>query len=249
MIKILKLKYINNLNLNIMKTTILIFITILFLSEIKAQIFNLPKYKKGKYEISTIYSYSGTLPFTGNGSINFGSKITSNFIKGVKFKLIIDSIGQGSVKKGDTLDLPIVFNLFEGKIVFHIILEGTPSEGGEIYPCNLDFSYILGGDWGMLIDDPNQSSCTVEQSQEIIEQKNNIKIDFYPNPSNDILYIKNSNNLKSLPYNIFDQNGVKVLSGKLTSETTMIDIHQLSTGIYLIKFDEQNSCISKIIKK
>ena len=79
-------------------------------------------------------------------------------------------------------------------------------------------------------------------NNEIIEE-NNLLI--YPNPSASIINIKSSGNVTST---IYDITGKKVLYTK----SKIIDISNLSKGIYLIKIkDEINNSIEtkKIIKK
>ena len=52
-----------------------------------------------------------------------------------------------------------------------------------------------------------------------------------------------------LTYTIINQVGQKVLSGKLISQTTVVDINQLATGIYLFQIGEFNKQKFKVIKK
>lgn len=70
----------------------------------------------------------------------------------------------------------------------------------------------------------------------------------FPNPANDLITVKvNSINIGST-YIITDALGKIVASGKLTAESSSINISELSAGIYLFKVSEQNQHSFKVVK-
>ena len=76
----------------------------------------------------------------------------------------------------------------------------------------------------------------------------NSEVDYfniYPNPASDELTIQFSDNLNHVIL-IYDMYGKLVLS-KITSETEILNISNLSNGIYIIKIDDRQN--KKLIKK
>lgn len=248
-----------------MKPVLFIALSILSLTNLSAQSINLPVYTQGQYENDTIFTYYGSLPFTGIGSVGFGGALTSNFISGVKFKVVIDSTDNGAspshaafrdssgvmvaMYKGDTLDIPVSFQLFAGHVGFHVNIEGTPLIAGESYLCDLGYTFNLGNDWGMIIMENSQNTCLVHQAQGIYNNGYIESFNVYPNPAGDIIAIRTNNKIPGSTYTIINQSGEKVLSGNLISETTTVDIKQLAAGIYVIQIGELKRQVFKVIKK
>lgn len=58
----------------------------------------------------------------------------------------------------------------------------------------------------------------------------------YPNPTKDFIKVKCFNGCKS--YEILDAKGCTVLRGKFNAESSIIDVSNLSNGIYMIRTDE-----------
>ena len=77
----------------------------------------------------------------------------------------------------------------------------------------------------------------------------NSLIDAYPNPAIEKITVKANNSLIGSKYNIFDQSGRILLTGKIMSETTSIDISNLDTGIYMFQVDALSKQSIKVIKK
>ncbi|MCX6180593.1 MAG: T9SS type A sorting domain-containing protein [Bacteroidetes bacterium] len=248
-----------------MKTVLFITFSILLWTSIAAQTINLPAYRQGQYENDTIFTYYGSLTSTGIGSVDFGGGLNSNLISGVKFKMLVDSTDKGAspthaafrdslgtmvaMHKGDTLDIPASFQLFAGKVGFHIIIEGTPSTGGAPYLCDLGYTFTVGNDWIMLIEEKSQKTCQVNISQGIYDNRDLENFNVYPNPASDNIAINTNSQSIGSAYTLINQLGEKVLSGTLTSETTIVDIDQLATGIYLFQIGESKKQVYKIIKE
>jgi len=75
------------------------------------------------------------------------------------------------------------------------------------------------------------------------------KIGVYPNPANDILYIKADAALINADYAINDNLGKTLLVGKINSENTRIDIKILSKGIYYLSIGGYLKNVMKIVKQ
>lgn len=59
-------------------------------------------------------------------------------------------------------------------------------------------------------------------------------ISLYPNPSNGIVFIKNSERV-DLQYEVYSMTGKKVKSGKISNDLDYIDLSTVSQGVYLLK--------------
>ncbi len=89
----------------------------------------------------------------------------------------------------------------------------------------------------------------VSTSTGITENQSQLSISVYPNPAVDLITVKTNSGLLNIPYFITDQAGKQVLSGKITSEITDIEISQLEKGIYLFQIPGQKRQSFKVIKK
>jgi plastocyanin len=89
----------------------------------------------------------------------------------------------------------------------------------------------------------------VTTSTGIKENKSQLSISLYPNPASDLITVKTTSGLLNFPYFITDGTGKQVLSGKITSEITNIEIGMLEKGIYLFQIPGQTRQSLKLIKK
>jgi hypothetical protein len=62
----------------------------------------------------------------------------------------------------------------------------------------------------------------------------NIEMEIYPNPTNNLLNIKSDMKYIGTNYSVFDNSGKVVLSGVITSNLQTINTEFLSEGIYLL---------------
>ena len=70
----------------------------------------------------------------------------------------------------------------------------------------------------------------------------------YPNPTNDVLNLKNSQNIDTV--SLFDLIGKNILSQTINATYSQVDISSLQNGIYLMKIlSDQKEKTIKIIKK
>ena len=75
------------------------------------------------------------------------------------------------------------------------------------------------------------------------------QIAIYPNPANDFFTIKANSTLIGSNYYIIDILGKQILTGKISSETTLVDICQLESGIYFLSVGQLTNQTFKLIKK
>jgi hypothetical protein len=86
-------------------------------------------------------------------------------------------------------------------------------------------------------------------SQLSIEKSQPNLFSVFPNPAQNIININAENNLIGKPYVIYDNTGKVVLSGKINSENTAIEIGNLSSGSYLFSVGENLKQTFKVIKQ
>ena len=66
----------------------------------------------------------------------------------------------------------------------------------------------------------------------------NIDMDIYPNPTNNVLNIKSDSKYIGNNYYVFDNSGKIVLTGLITSNLTILNTENLSEGIYLLSSED-----------
>jgi Plastocyanin len=108
--------------------------------------------------------------------------------------------------------------------------------GTHYYVCS---PHASSGMKGMII---------VQNTTGIAESVIPVSYTVYPNPFTDFLTITTRNNLAGTQYFITDQAGRQITNGKLTDDTTPVDISRLSPGIYLIQIAGQRRLSFKVIK-
>ena len=91
------------------------------------------------------------------------------------------------------------------------------------------------------------STSTVLSISEPIVTNQNIII--YPNPAQSIVNVKADTKLIGSIYTMYDNTGKVVLSGKINTENTSVELGNLSAGIYLFSVGEDVKQILKVIKE
>ena len=77
--------------------------------------------------------------------------------------------------------------------------------------------------------------------------KNTISI--FPNPTINQINIKSDSKLIGAVYTVYDHLGKSVLAGKISSERTMLELGNLSGGIYFLNIENSTKQLFKIIKQ
>jgi hypothetical protein len=83
----------------------------------------------------------------------------------------------------------------------------------------------------------------------INETINDKLFSIYPNPTQSIVNVKADIKLIGAVYNIYDNTGKVVLSGKINTENTSVDLEKLAAGIYLFSIGENVKQTFKVIKE
>ena len=97
-------------------------------------------------------------------------------------------------------------------------------------------------------DDTNVywNTSTLSISEQIVTNQNII---IYPNPAQSIVNVKADTKLIGSIYTMYDNTGKVVLSGKINTENTSVELGNLSAGIYLFSVGEDVKQILKVIKE
>ena len=83
----------------------------------------------------------------------------------------------------------------------------------------------------------------------IVEENPYAKFEFYPNPTTNQITINTDKQLMGSVYSIYDYTGKSVLTGKIFLEQNVIDLGDLSKGIYLMSIGENLKQTVKIVKE
>jgi len=74
------------------------------------------------------------------------------------------------------------------------------------------------------------------------------EISVYPNPATDFVTIEVDNSILGSSYHVIDQAGRQVLSGKISTLITTVDINQLGKGMYFIQVGSELKTSFKVLK-
>ena len=87
-------------------------------------------------------------------------------------------------------------------------------------------------------------------SLDVLENSVGNTLEIYPNQAKSVINVKTADtNLLGMAYSIYDNAGKVVLSGKITSENTIIELGNLAAGIYMLSIAENMSQTFKVIKR
>jgi hypothetical protein len=104
----------------------------------------------------------------------------------------------------------------------------------------------------------NSGSCSDTSNVAVLTVNNNVGINeftqdnlfsVFPNPAHSQINIKADATLLGSVYTVYDNTGKVVLSGKINSENTTIELGNLSGGIYLFSVGENLKQTFKVIKE
>ena len=104
-------------------------------------------------------------------------------------------------------------------------LVGFDEEGSHYFTVVNDCQYI---------DSPHSEAFEFEIIDDAIEEHEN-KFEIYPNPVDDVLYIKSDNNIEEI--NIYNIVGIKVATINGQQTTVNIDMSGFNSGVYFVEVD------------
>jgi hypothetical protein len=122
-----------------------------------------------------------------------------------------------------------------------IVSSVTTTNNNQLFRC-----LILSG---TCIDTSSNVSLSVgvNSISEYLSKNGNCSI--FPNPTNESINVKVSSDLIGSNYLIIDQLGKAIHSGKLSTETTKIDISILPSGVYFIRLKDTNDFTFQVSKQ
>ncbi|MCO6162529.1 T9SS type A sorting domain-containing protein [Flavobacterium sp. NRK F7] len=184
---------------------------------------------------------SPRIDLTGNTDIPLAVKFYSLYRSFQITKLSISFSSDDGVTWGNSVDYrSLQPDLTEGFIT--VDLPSTSTENvTNLTQCRIKFTFE--GDYYFAIVD----DITILVSTSLSTNSSNYisnTINLYPNPSSNFIQIKGD--LSNQKFKIYNIRGSEVMHGTISSNN-QIDIHNLSNGIYLLKFNDGNS--AKFIKE
>ena len=101
---------------------------------------------------------------------------------------------------------------------------------------------------GTCADTSDVAVLTVNNNASIEALSNDKLVTVYPNPAQNQLHVKTGIELMNASYSIIDNTGRTVLTGQLTSESTVIELSGLSIGTYFLNVGDQLKESFKVLK-
>jgi hypothetical protein len=102
---------------------------------------------------------------------------------------------------------------------------------------------------GSCSDTSNVAVLTVNNNVGINETSKDKLFSVFPNPAQSIIKVKVDNKLIGYVYTIYDNTGRNILTGKLNSQNTTIELGNLSGGVYMFSVGENLEQTFKVIKE
>lgn len=122
-----------------------------------------------------------------------------------------------------------------------IISNATMSNNNQLFRCII-----------------SSGTCTDTSSIAVLTVVNNVGVNeiaqsnlysIYPNPAQHLINVKADSKLLGSIYNIYDNIGKIVLTGRINTENTSIDLGNLASGAYLLNVGENLNRKFKVIKE
>ena len=137
----------------------------------------------------------------------------------------LNSVGQYSGTTNDTLTVSNV----------------TLSNNNQPFRCIISS--------GSCTDTSNVAVLTVNNNVGINENTQDNLFSVFPNPAQSVINVKADSKLLGQVYSIYDNTGRVVLTGKLNSDNTTIELGNLSGGVYMFRIGENMKQTFKVIKE
>lgn len=102
---------------------------------------------------------------------------------------------------------------------------------------------------GSCSDKSNVAVLTVNNNVGINETSQDMLFSVFPNPAQSVINVKADSKLFGSVYSIYDNTGRVVLTGKLNSQNTTIELGNLSGGIYMFSVGANMKQSFKVIKE
>ena len=142
-----------------------------------------------------------------------------------------------------------------GNIIWQKALGGFGSDAATSIQQTSDGGYIVAGDSYSTNGDVTGNNGIVDYwvvklspSVGVSEITAFNEFNVYPSPTSSQITLKVNANLVGAVYTIYDNMGKVVMSGKINTENTVIELDNLSNGIYLFTIGENSQQTFKVIK-
>ncbi len=144
----------------------------------------------------------------------------------------------------------ILFSVFKTTAQQATVTSGGNASGSDgsvsysIGQVNYTFSTSVSGSLNQGVQQPFEIfTLGTDDFQNI-----NLLITVYPNPTVNTIILKIDNsNLDTLNFQLFDINGKQILSQKISTVETLIDLQNLAAAIYLLKINDTYKTIKTFI--
>jgi PKD repeat protein len=93
------------------------------------------------------------------------------------------------------------------------------------------------------------SIYTIQIGTNSMNETSDSEFDLYPNPTTKQINLMVDSNLLGSVYTVYDNTGKLVLTGKVNTENTSVDLGNLSAGLYLFRMGENFTQTVKVIKE
>ncbi len=149
-----------------------------------------------------------------------------------------DSRIVGSLTGGSSYCNTPTYPDYYGKLSYHWSSNGTSTDQRLA-------TYIDPANSGEKTMDGSSNPCSLAAIREITLDE---KINVYPNPSNDIIFIESSN-ITNYSIQVIDVVGTIVQDGKMENGKATISLSNLAGGIYHVKISKEGKSVTKSIVK
>ena len=128
------------------------------------------------------------------------------------------------------------------------------NNGNQIIPgaTSQSFTATQNGNYAVIVTQNtcrDTSACVAVTTVEIEPNLHSGNIILFPNPASHQITVFYEGFVNDRSFSISDLNGKTVISGKIKSEKTMIDISELSTGVYHFRSGESDKQVFKVVKE
>jgi hypothetical protein len=121
--------------------------------------------------------------------------------------------------------------------------------GGTGYNPTINQTAVINPDCTTVTNFEPGPQVGEESASSLVSLSKNTNFSIYPNPANSQINVKADATLLGSVYTVYDNAGKSVLSGKINSENTTIELGNLSGGIYLFSVGDNLKQSLKIIKE
>lgn len=183
--------------------------------------------------LGNVYTNSGTYYETTVNSVGCDSLI--------EIILEIETINNNVIQTGQLLTAE------QSGLAYQWIDCNNLSEiNGEI---NNSYSPINNGSYAVVLNGSfcsDTSDCFIMNINDIDKLQSELLVTAYPNPAINYISLKVPIEILGYQFNIFDPQGRLLFSGETKSETNIVDIEFLSSGLYLLKINGETIQFMKL---